>query len=357
VSAPRQYLLFFALVVSVIATVVALGRPRKTASLLDSVPRDAWLVATLDVAALRASPFARPLLGSGENRAIRGLGSLAARCGFDPVGRLHELVVTAPERGERGDFGVAFTGDFTRDELSRCADRVIRARGGSPVTTARGRFTLVEDTSDAMHARLAYREGGPFLVGRGAWLDAMIDATEDRAERLRSEHGDLRAALAANSGAPQSLVVTALLPASVRHDLTAELGPEVGDGGERAATDVLAVSAAGFAVSLGSPAGQVGTSITELRAEMRCESPSACEAVKALIERKRASFSHDLTVRLVGLGPLVDSLTVDARGSALTATARTPTDEMARAVERILDFAVPAASLPEASGVGGESAR
>jgi hypothetical protein len=356
VSARRQYLVFFALIVSVIAAVVALDRPPRTARLLDSVPRGAWLVATLDVAALRASPYARILLGSGENSVLPGLGSLAARCGFDPVGRLQELVVTAPEAGERGDFGVAFTGDFTRDELSRCADRVIRGRGGSPVTSVRGRFTLVEDTSDAMHARLAYRQGGPFLVGRGAWLDAMIDATEAKAVGLRSDHGDLRAALAARSNGPQALVVTALLPASVRHELTAELGPVV-VGGEGAAADVLAVSAAGIAVSLGGPGGEVGMSITELRAELRCERSSACEAVKALIEQKRAALSRDLTVRLAGLSPLVDSLTVEARASALTASARAPSPELAQAVERVLDLHPPGAAPPlpaTGAGVAGE---
>ena len=78
------------------------------------------------------------------------------------------MVVTSPENGERGDFGVAFTGDFTQDELTQCAENVIRARGGTPSRRRRGAFTLVEDTGDAGHARLAYREGGPFLVGSGA---------------------------------------------------------------------------------------------------------------------------------------------------------------------------------------------
>jgi hypothetical protein len=356
VSPRRQYLLFFALVLSVIAAVAFLGRSPRAPHLLDTVPRDAWLVATLDVTALRASPFARPLLGGGDSPALPGLDSLAAHCGFDPMGRLHELVVTSPESGERGDFGVAFTGDFTRDELARCAERVIRARGGSPATSSRGGFTTVEDTSDAMHARLAYREGGPFLVGRGAWLDAMIDATEDRAGRLRSDHSDLRAALAGEDGARQAFVVTALLPASVRHSLTAELGPPVGDGGgARGATGVLAVTAAGLAVRLDGPGAQAGQATTELTAEMRCESSSACADVKELVERERLAYSRDRTVRLLGLGLLVGSLTLQAHGAALAARASAPSDELARGVERIVDFTIRAPSLP-APGASGASA-
>lgn len=350
-SPRRQYLLFFALVLSVIGAVAALSFPRRSATLLDSVPRDAWLIATLDVAALRASPFARPLLGGSENTVVPGLGSLSARCGFDPVERLRELVVSSPEVGERSDFGVAFTGDFTRDELSRCADRVIRARGGSPATSSRGGFTLVEDTSDLMHARLAYREGGPFLVGRGAWLDAMIDATEGKAERRRFEHDDLRGALAAKNGPPKALVVTALLPASVRGTLKAELRPEVDGEGDPAPAGVLAVSAAGLAVSLGGPGSPRGTpSTSELNAELRCETAVACDEVKKLIERKRQAFSRDLTVRLVGLGPLLDSLTVEVRGATLTASAHASSEELARAAERIFDFAIRAPPFPSPGG-------
>jgi hypothetical protein len=365
VSQRRQYLLFFGLVSTVVVTALALGRPPARAGLLDTVPQDAWLVVTLDVAALRASPFAKPILGGGgggetlvagegtEGAANSAsvpasrdaerphalsyalLGSLTARCGFDPIARVRQVVVTSPEGGERGDFGVAFTGDFTKDELARCADRVIRARGGSPSPSTRGGFTQVEDSTDPMRARLAYREGGPFLVGRGAWLDAMIDATERKTAGLRSEHTELRAALAAKDGDAEALIVTALLPASVRDKLKAELGPELSSEGDQAYAGVLAVSAAGLALGLGDAAGP---STTRLRAQMRCDSASACDEVKRLIERKRAAFSRDLALRLAGLGPLLDSLTVDARGTELTATARGPGDELAHALERILAF-------------------
>jgi len=339
-----------------------LGRPRASPSLLDSVPRDAWLVATIDVSAVRASPLARPILGGGDKTPIPGLGALVARCGFDPVARLREVVVTSPESGERGDFGVAFSGDFTKDELSRCAENVIRARGGSPVTSTRGGFTRVEDTGDAKHARLAYREGGPFLVGSGAWLDAMIDATERKGERMQAQHTELRGALLGKSGTAPAILVTALLPASVRDKLKADLGPELGGEGDKAYAGVLAVSAAGLAVSLGGAAADGGTatsSTTEVTAELRCESASACDEVKQLIERKRLAFSRDMTVRLVGLGPLLDSLGVDGRGSSLSVNARAPSDELARGFQRILDFKsrnvppqVPAFPLPGGGDAG-----
>src|ERR1700722_16484258 len=281
----RQYFLFFLLVVSVIAAGFALGRRRPGPSLLDSVPRDAWLVATVDVAAIRASPLAKPFLAAGGGTQLGALGYLTSPCGFDPGQRLREVVITSPENGERGDFGVAFNGEFTKDELAHCADTVIRGRGGSPVPSTRGGYILLEDTSDPQHARVAYREGGPYLVGRGTWVAAMIDAIERKGEGIRSEHTDLRAALLAKEGAAPAVMVTALLPASVRDKLKAELASELGGEGDRGYAGVLAVSAAGAAIGFTGQGGDAGASTTSLSAEMHCDTPAACDEVKKLIER------------------------------------------------------------------------
>jgi hypothetical protein len=351
----RQYALFFVLVAVVVAGAFWLGRRGSSAAVLTAVPADAWLVATIDVEALRASPLAAPLLGGGEggdtaSRAasvIPGLGTLTDACGFDPVTRIDQVVLCSPEGGERGDFGVAFTGHFTRDELTQCADKITRARGGSPETTTRGAFSILENKADAAHTRFAYRQGGPFLVGRGAWLDAMIDAAEGKAPRERPEHAALRQALAPKSGeAPRALVVTALLPSGVRDRLRSELGAELGSEGERAYASVLAVASAGLALGTGGPG-----STTQIAAELHCDGADACSEVKTLVERKRLAFSRDLGLRLVGIGPLVDSLTVAVQGSSLSAATQAPTDDLARALKRAFDYRAPRRVIP-ANSVG-----
>ena len=348
-DARRQHVVFFVVVAAVVAAGFAVARSRMPAShardVLDAVPGDSWLVVTVDVAALRASPLARPLLGGGTSE-LAGLGPLPEACGFDPVPRLRTLAVASPEGGERGDFGVVFDGDLTRSELATCAEKIIGARGGRPSSTTREGFAVVEDGGDAKRTRLAYRDGGPFLVGRGAWLDTMIDAFARKHERAaaNAQHAALRAALAGRGAAAPTILLTALLPKTLRERLKAEMGAEVGSEGDRAYSAVLAVEAAGIALAAGAP-GQS----TDLTAELRCETAEACVDVKKLIERKRAELSKGFAARLLGLSPLLDSMAVEVRGQALEVTAHAPSSEVADAVQRLVDLRRP----PQPPGGGG----
>jgi hypothetical protein len=345
-GARRQYLVFLGLVALIAAAGFAIGRPRgKSAGLVSAVPRDAWLVVTVDVAALRVSPVTQPFLESAGATAIPGLRSVSAACGFDPLARAKELMVVSPENGDKGEFGVAFSGEFTKDELIACARKVVLGRGGRPSSSSRRDFTVIEDASDAAHGRLAYRDGGPYLVGRGAWLDAMIDAVDGRDEGLRPEHRSLRESLSradsAAGAAQPALVLTALLPRPLRDRLKRDLGSDLPADGGDAFAGVLAVEQAGVAVTTGASG-----STTEVAAELRCEQAAACDDVKKLIERKRLAWSRDFRARLMGLGPLLDTLAVEAHGAALSATTRVATDDLANTVRRFLDIRQPTAPPP-----------
>lgn len=358
----RQYLLFLVLVALVVAAGFGIGRVRTPAAkvvdpVLAAMPRDAWLVLTVDVAALRQSPVAAPLVSPqaaapilGRATAVPGLGSLADACGFDPLARLTELAVCSPEGGERGDFGLAFAGDLGRDELARCAEKVIRARGGQPATSVQGAFTVLEDAADGTHTRVAYRDGGPFLVGRGAWLDAMMAAAagKDAGPAGASAHMALRASLAGDTH--PTVLLTALLPSALRQRLKAEVtdpAQEAHEAQEREYASVLSVDQAGLALTTG-PAG----STTHIAVRLHCETAEACAEVQRLVDRKRMALSRDFGVRLVGLGPLLDSLTLRADGASLSLTASAPTDALTKAVERVLAYRSRSAPPPPAASAG-----
>jgi hypothetical protein len=349
-SAQKQHVVFLLLVAAVAAVGFALARTRAPQgdALLDAVPRASFLVATADVGALRGSPLARPLESAGL-AALVGVGDAAKACGFDPLARAHALVVAIPEgeegeEKEPGEFGVAFATDFARDELVSCAEKVMGSRGGRPKTSTRGGFTLLEDDADVAtkHPKIAWHDpSGPLVVARGAWLEKMLDAFEGKGARLAeaTEHVSLRDALATRipGVARPALVVTAILPKALRERLKREMGAEIaaeGDAGANAAMGgVLGVDAVGIAVDVGA-AGRDAAIVVE----MRCESASACGEVKKLIEQKRLAFSKNFGARLLGLGPLVDSLSVDVAGTSLSARAHAPTDEMAKAIERLLEM-------------------
>ncbi len=313
--------------VLLIASLRASGtRSREAAGVLRAAPDDAWLVLTVDVAAAR--PLLEPVLQSGEGVAgatrAAGLGSLSDACGFDPVPHLRELMVALPEGGERGDFGVAFSADLTVDQLATCARKAIGARGGAPSTGARGGFVVIGDASAPDQARLAYRAGGPFLVGRGAWLDAMIDAAGRSVPPRSSPHDVLRAALAPDGAPARALLVTALLPKSLRDRVRAET--DAGPVG--AFAGVLGVEQAGAALT-------TTAEITVVEAELRCETPDACRDVKELIEKGRRALAGDFAARLMGLGPLIDGLSMDAASpGSLWVRTRAPTRDVAEALER-----------------------
>jgi hypothetical protein len=379
-------------VLAVAAVVVLRGRSARTApqgSLLLAAPADSWLIATLDVAA--AAPLLEPLLGDeGVATATRaaGLGLLSEACGFEPLQRVREVLIAAPEGGERGDFGVAFSADLTMDELSTCARKAIEARGGKPGATTRGGFTVIGDdslaeglagdargggagaapgevaeggegASDApsrgegrSEVRLAYRGGGPFLVGRGSWVNAMIDAVEGRGPRAQPAHESLRRSMLGDA-APRALVITALLPKALRDRIRAESAgaapagaaapaPATPAGAAREAfVGVLGVEEAGAVVTTTSSA-------TELEVELRCETDEACVDVKGLLGRVRLALSGNLAVRLFGLGALVDGLTIDdSNPRELVIKTRDSTQELARALRGVASGGFSRPAVPE----------
>jgi hypothetical protein len=330
----RRRVLFASGVVALVAAaaVVLTLRSRRTGShagpgVLDAAPADAWLVLTVDVVAAR--PLLQPLLSSrdGLARATRaaGLGPLSDACGFEPLEQARELMVALPESGERGEFGAAVAGDWTKDALAACARKGIEGRGGRPSTTTRGDFAVIGDASDAGLAHLAYRDGGPFLIGRGSWLDAMIDAAGHHGALAGSDHVALRAALASSGSATRAITVTAVLPKAARDRIKDEM---VGAGAAQADKDAIAGVLDVDAAALGVTVVAGGT--TDLDVELRCETPGACDEVKAIIERKRVALSANLGVRLMGLASLVDALSVDAHGSTLTIRTHAATSDLAR---------------------------
>jgi len=266
------------------------------------------------------------------------MGKLADACGFDPLGRVDKLAVAVPEEGDKGELGVAARVTVTRDELSKCTNAIADQRGGKVETRDVGGFVVVEDSNStgAARPRLAYGHDGILVAGRGAWFDAMLSAADGRSPGIADarEHIALRTSLTKHDGWHRpTVVITAVLPRSLRERVKNEMGGEIGsqDTSSAIMAGVLGVSALGVAINAGAPGKQVETAI-----ELVCDDEAACTAVDKLIQKKRLELSKELGIRMIGFGPLLDSLEVKQTGARIRVTAGTNADALASTIDRVL---------------------
>ena len=333
-----------------------------------AVPRDAYLIATVRMTELRRSPLYPVLLGDeaggprGEkllDRRALGIAGLAEACGFDPLARVSELAVSVPEEGDKGELGVAAHVDVTTDELERCAGALADQHGAKSETKEQGHFVVVEDgragADSPVRPRIAYgRRSGLLVAGRGAWFDAMLAAAEgtrpslEQAERTGgaapTSHAGLRASMTGREGWHfPDVLLTAILPRSVRDRLRAEMSAEVakdaagdaarGEAGRELMAGVLGVSAVGIAFRAG--AG-VPRADAQAAAELICDTENDCAAVEKLILKKRLDWSKTLMFRMIGLGPLLDSIAVQREPLRLRVTAKASAEALAATIDRVL---------------------
>ena len=348
IKAPRGDVIALAALASVAALGIAfmiVRGSRTGADPLEAVPADSFMVVSIDVASLAQSPLGEALVGEGGTRAgtLLGVDSIAATCGFDPLPHLRSIAIAIPEgEGERGEFGVAASGTLARAALAACAKSVIAKRGGEATERQAGSFTVVSDGRVPGGAEVAFREEGPDLVGRGAWLGRMIDAADGRVRSTRSASNDthalLRAHLAAHDLDAAAVVATAIVPREVRQKVEHEIALEAreGDHPNKLMEGVLGVSAA----ALGVHAGRAQED-TRFIAELQCDSEAACDAVSTLILHTRLGWSGNLAYRLLGLGPLIDNLTVRREGTSLFVTTRIPAGDLAKILDRALQSGPP----------------
>lgn len=306
-----------------------LSQPGSTrGSTLDAIPADAFLVATVDVAALRDCPLAAPLA---PFVAQLGADEVSKRCGFEPITRVRELSFAIPE-GQDGEFGILARADITRAEMTSCTKAMISGRGGTPSEGRSSSFSLVSDDTSLLSSpsKIAFDDHGLILVGRGGWLDEMIAASKDERPRFESNaaHAELRAAL----GKGRLAILTATLPSALRKKIQRELESDA-QGANELMRGVLGVGAAGIAL------GTTATA-TEIVAELRCDSPEDCLAVERLLEKKKKEWSANMGMRFLGAGALVDSLTVKVEGKELHAAARLPTEDATRLIARLVELRV-----------------
>jgi hypothetical protein len=205
-----------------------------------------------------------------------------------------------------------------------------------------GSFTLVEPDGELQgrYPTLAYRQGGPFLVARGTWLGTMIDTAEGKlpSARRESTHLALRRALGQPSDDVPTFafMATVVLPREMRErikkEMSAEAEPGALDEGRGAlAAGILGVDSAGLAILAGEAGGD-----TSLVLDVMCDGEAACAAVAKFVEKERADWANDFSIRLLGAGVLLDHVVVENHGTSLRVSTHAPSEDAAKWIERVL---------------------
>lgn len=256
-----------------------------------AVPAGAELIVTADVAEL-ARVAASDLTQAGGARLL-GLREL---CGFEPLLELRRVAFSmpGPAGGEPGsDFAFIAESSLRPEPALRCAEALIRRRGGKPVRSRVGQFTSVRDQAKPS-GELAIRSDGLFVLSGGRYFRDVVDAASgaggpsDEAAGLRSRlHAGLRGKLS-----PSQLIVT-LLPR---------------------AQSLPGVQAVGLGL-------EIGAQIT-LRGFVGCRSSRDCEAAGQAVDDARGALRTE-----AGLSGL-ESLTLQQRGQELELRARLPRAEL-----------------------------
>ena len=282
---------------------------------LDAIPSGVELLATVDVEALRRTEIGAAI--AREGRIVPGLGSLREICGYDPTAGIRELAATValPEGGglDQADVGLAASGDLPLGPVVDCAERVIHRRGGAPVRTQIGSFTVVRDRQRAA-VEVAVRPD-LVLVGSGALLREMIDTADGQVAPVRSDqvHAVLRRSLG-----PGLLVATLTLP---RGWLSAAIEPELARRSPLAAvtTAALRVEAA------------PGVEATLV---LGCAAAEVCGPVHELLQRSAGDLQDLLQHEL---GVTLESAEVRAAERAAVISLRLSPEQAARALSRLLE--------------------
>jgi hypothetical protein len=304
------------------------------------IPEGAFLVIRGDVSALRRSAALSSLPLDKVGMWLSG--DRASRvCGFDPTVRVGEFLAVVPEGGEKGEFAIVAKTTVPKEDLLRCVERLAREGGRELVTKAEGRDTSM--TLPNQEGELVYREGGLVAMGQRPFLSVLLATLDGKlaGASQQSPHMRLAHLLRGASEPPvtsATVVATVVLPRSLRERLKAE---NIGPVATSAMTGVLGVEALGVSLTTGAAGGT-----TEVFARFACESPAACAEVDKILQAQRLKLSQQIGLRLAGFGPLVDSFKTEPNGPALAASARTRTDDLARALGFAADYLSKSVAAP-----------
>ena len=256
-------------------------------------PAATRIVASIDVAKLRASPAAGKLAAQAKQNAAdqREIEDFARRTHFDPLRQLNSVTVAFPEEARaRGELGLVLRADhldearlvaYARDQLQKSGDDL--------TATAHGRLTLWSSKRNPDMVGF-FLDDQTFVLGAGGWGLKMADLAETpRPGDSAATDLDL-VTLVERAASSHDIWAAAIVPEATRRSLSAD--PKFAD-----AANIQTLSAG---LNLG----------TGLEAVLHADLSTAAQA-RALADRVTGSLREakkNPEVLLLGLGPYLDGV-------------------------------------------------
>lgn len=268
-------------------------------------PVAADTVAEVDLAAMRTSPWTRSLMESG----LSGQREQSRRAyGYDPFTDADRLLAVAVETGSAPRELTVLRGRFDAAQVGAAF-----ASANGQVAATRWRDSPVWEAGARAVALVTPRT---LVTGGPADVRAAVDAAWSVVPDAKSGPlGELRRAMAADREGPAAFVAVTV-------------------------TDALRARAAGF-VAL--PAGlQRFAARIDLGQDLNMELTGAADtaanataAANALVTAAR-SYAQGTMVRLLGLSPVLNSLSVGAEGTRLHGHMQIPVEQRERLADKVL---------------------
>ncbi len=260
-------------------------------------PAATRIVASVDVAKLRASPAAAKLAAQAKQNAAdqREIEEFARRTRFDPLRQLNSVTVAFPEEARaRGELGLVLRADHLDEARLVAYARDQLQKGGDDLTaTAHGRLTLWASKRNPDMVGF-FLDDQTFVLGAGGWGVKLADLAET-ARPGDSAATDLDlVTLVERAASSHDIWAAAIVPEATRRSLSAD--PKFAD-----AANIQTLSAG---LNLGKG----------LEAVLHADLSSPAQA-RALADRVTGSIrdaKKNPEVLLLGLGPYLDGVSASA---------------------------------------------
>ncbi len=304
----KNFLMFGGVTAVVAGLGVWADARREPPRVVDVLPKGTAVVVELDLVALRASGLAQLRLPGGLDDVTKG-----CRDG-GPLAAIDRLALALPGASLDGDLAVVALGPRVRaSAFVDCARQVIGTRGGTAKTAERDGFTLVQE-GEGLRGVLAVRDGGPVVLGRGAWFDAVLAAAQGATPSLR---GDPVHDLERSKRAGALAIATWSIGDDDRAALRGQL-PEPA----RVVADVRAVVL---------DARDDGSGGVSLLVDALC-APGTCDGVARWAEGAKLGFAREPMLGALGLGDAVRGARVGAESDRVRASLALPAPALSAAI-------------------------